>query len=771
MASLVTVLAVLCSGIFWKLASTGSQQSEVALEYWELRRRRVIANISEILKAAGRRPAKRVFSAVFDESEGVLVTKWPVAVPSRSAHLVEMTELLRRSLIEELREASAKADVNELEELIQLGRKAQRHLDSDLCKLELQEAADFLQKHGAIRRQQVWHLLRYCDTATLVWIGLGLAIKVVSQIPGPVRMLYVSATVTAASKGKDGLEEFHAAALTSFWLFVAEKLLQFAGRITMFRGEQMFTLRLKQEVYAACLRQDMEFFDTQRCGELQTRLNVDTQEVCRKVLYFPVRFIQFSFFLVFNLAMLLSANPRLVSATLSVMPLALLGNVVLMKRLQKYYSKIQLRAEASAGKTQEVLSNIRTVRSFAREQYELERYERDQEYEARVLNEVNLLQGGMQPLLHTISELSFFVGLYYGGLLITRGLLSPGEITTLVQGTQACTGVITDLFDMLPEMSKAVKPASRLCELLQRSSSIEVVNSEVPVSPVDQSVRDGGVEFENVHFAYASRPTSKVLQGLSFTAKGGEVVALVGATGCGKSTIVNLLLRFYAPSKGEIRFDGRSVADYDVHWLRRQVGVVAQEPLLFGTSIRDNLLYGVPPSKSMPSSPKSSHRVDDARLEEVCTLANAWEFIKQLPEGLTTEVGERGVQLSGGQKQRIAIARAILKRPKVLLLDEATSALDVESEQVVQRALDEVIRASACTTLVIAHRLATIQNATKIVFIAEGVAQESGPPAELAGKLDGLFARMLQVQGATGPDLANGIASKSSDSNVCNGHR
>lgn len=770
----VSFLAVAVGALFWRLQGGSSSRSDAQSESWEHRRHRAVARIAELLAAKGRRPARKVFLAMVDDLEDVLVTQKPVAVPRQSARLDEMSELLRQSLGAELQDAMRRGDVGEVEELRALGQRAQRHVDKTLCSSELDQAAAFLREQGTKGRRQIFRLLGFCDRETKFWLGLGLFIKVVSQIPGPLRMLHVSATVTAAARGSEGLEEFHQAAIMSFWLFAAEKLLQFAGRVTMFRGEQLFTVRLKREVYAACLRQDMAFFDAHRCGELQLRLNGDTKEVCQKVLYFPVRFVQFSFFLAFNLLTLLSANPRLVAATLSVLPVSLFGNLFLMRRLQKFYSRMQQRAEASAGMTQEVLSNIRTVRACAREPRELQRYERDQEYEARILGQVNLLQGMTQPFLHAISELSFFVGLYYGGVLISQGLLMPGEVITLVQGTQACTGVLTDLFDTLPEIAKAGRPASRICNLLEQRSSIET-DPFVEHTPVAASAPDsfapgstpaanggdsnGGVEFDDVRFAYPARREIQVLRGLSFTAKGGEVLALVGETGCGKSTVVNLLLRFYAPLSGRITFEGRPIEDYNVHWLRRQIGVVAQEPLLFGTSIRENLLYGA----STPEPDTEPH--DDEWLHRVCVLANAWEFIRQLPEGLSTEVGERGVQLSGGQKQRLAIARAIVKRPKVLLLDEATSALDVESEQVVQGALDEVIRASSCTTIVIAHRLATIRNASKIVVISEGVVQEEGSPRALAELPGGLYARMLRLQDSfSHSPVSNG------KEECCNGH-
>eukprot|EP00929_Paragymnodinium_shiwhaense_P102755 TRINITY_DN65983_c0_g1_i1.p1 TRINITY_DN65983_c0_g1~~TRINITY_DN65983_c0_g1_i1.p1 ORF type:complete len:904 (+),score=227.08 TRINITY_DN65983_c0_g1_i1:69-2780(+) len=758
MAWFVTVLAVAVGSLFWLLAGHGLVSSGRAdLEYWEHRRRRIVATIAELLSLPGRRPASKLFAAIYDEFEGVLVTERPISVPKRHARITEIVAVLSESLQCELREAFSRRDTTEVERLYGLGNKVQKALKQDHSDLlptfsdELIRASDFLKDEKRASRQQILRLFQFVDREVSTWLVIGLVIKVLSQIPSPMRMIYVSATITAASKGSEGLEEFSSAMKMSLLLFAVEKLMQFAGRITMFHGEQLFTLRLKKEVYAACLRQDMKFFDSHKCGELQNRLHLDTAEVCNKVLYFPVRFIQFLFFMLFSISVLMVRSPRLVLATLSVLPLSMFGNLVLAKRVQRYYGKIQKRADASACKTQEVLANIRIVRSFAREPYELRQYLHDQEYEARINTTVNVLQSMMAPLFHSLSELSFFVGLYYGGLLITQGLLEPGEVITLVQGTQACNAPLNDLFDVLPQIAKAAKPAGRICDLLERPQSIErlftsadaeaVLDASMADASPGSPSRDAGValEFEDVFFSFPSRPEVGVLRGLSFEAAPGEVVGLVGPTGCGKSTVMSLLMRFYQPDRGQISFDRRRLEDYDPYWLRRQIAIVAQEPLLFGTSLRENLLYGAAPAQAR------AWAGDDAKLQEACELAHAWEFVQQMPEGLSTEVGERGVQLSGGQKQRIAIARAIIRRPKVLLLDEATSALDVESEKVVQQALDEVVRASACTTIVIAHRLSTIQNVDKIVVMKDGAVGEQGAPRELAERPGGLYQRLLRL--------------------------
>eukprot|EP00928_Gymnodinium_smaydae_P045650 TRINITY_DN3039_c0_g1_i1.p1 TRINITY_DN3039_c0_g1~~TRINITY_DN3039_c0_g1_i1.p1 ORF type:complete len:944 (+),score=243.36 TRINITY_DN3039_c0_g1_i1:211-2832(+) len=747
----VTGLVLLATALFWQLAGKSLLlRSDSGLEFSERRRRRLAAEIADVLgRSPSRRPARRLWRAIFDEFEEVLVTSPPVCLSPEAARLQEMAAALRESLTRELQEATKRHDLAELQELLDLGRQAQRFLcGGDLCEAELQKAEAFLGSRCGSRTETMRRLLKFVDGQVAMWLGCGLLIKVVSQMPGPARMIYVSAAVTAASRGAEGLPDFYAAVRTALWLFAAEKLLQLTGRFTMFRGEQLFTVRLKKEVYTACLRQDMEFYDSHKCGELQNRLNVDTSEFCQKALYFPVRFIQFACFIVFNLVTLFIMNPRLVSATLAVLPFTMFGNLVVAKRVQRFYLRIKKRADHSASVTHEVLSNIRTVRSFAREDHELWRYGCDQEYEQRVSGLVNVLQSITAPFFDILSEVSFFVGLYYGGLLVSKGMLAPGEVITLVQGTQACNGPLNDLFDTLPQISRAVQPAARISDLLAREPRIEQrcgsgrVPDEAQLRRSDAAV-GGAVSFQDVHFAYPARRDVQVLRGLTFTAEPGEVVALVGATGCGKSTVMWLLMRFYQPASGEVRFDGQSLEAHNVYWLRRQIGLVQQEPLLFAGSIRDNLLYGVPTE----AVAAGEHHDFEEELREACQLACAWDFVRALPEGLSTEVGERGVQLSGGQKQRLAIARAMLKRPKVLLLDEATSALDVESEKVVQRAMDEVIRRSACTTLVIAHRLATVQSAAKVVVVESGVVAEEGPPAELALRPDGAFARLLRVQG------------------------
>jgi len=279
------------------------------------------------------------------------------------------------------------------------------------------------------------------------------------------------------------------------------------------------------------------------------------------------------------------------------------------------------------------------------------------------------------------------------------------------------------LTELYADVQRAAGSAERVFELLHRSPSI--ASGGRTLSPVK-----GQVAFDQVAFAYPTRPDVSVLQGFSLALAPGEVVALVGPSGAGKSTIASMLYRLYDPASGRLLLDGVPYAELDAEWLRRQVGVVAQEPLLFSTSIADNIRYGRP-------------EASDADVEAAAKMANAHSFISAFPEGYKTLVGERGIQLSGGQKQRVAIARAVLKDPRILILDEATSALDAESEHLVREALERLMQGR--TTLIIAHRLSTVKGANRVIVLDAGKVVQTGTHAALVGE-EGLYRRLVERQ-------------------------
>jgi ATP-binding cassette subfamily B protein len=280
------------------------------------------------------------------------------------------------------------------------------------------------------------------------------------------------------------------------------------------------------------------------------------------------------------------------------------------------------------------------------------------------------------------------------------------------------------LGDLWADFMRAAGAAERIFEILDRVATITNEGGEQPASV------EGRIELSHVDFSYPARPDAPVLQDLDLVIAPGEVVAVVGPSGAGKSTIAALLSRLYDPNGGKVLLDGRDLRTLDAVWLRRRVGVVAQEPLLFSTSIKENIRYG-------------RGTATDEEVEAAARAANAHEFIARFPEAYETKVGERGVQLSGGQKQRVAIARAVLKDPKVLILDEATSALDAESEHLVQQALDRLLEGR--TTLVIAHRLSTVKNADRVLVLDAGRVVQQGTHASLVGEA-GLYRKLVERQ-------------------------
>jgi ABC-type multidrug transport system fused ATPase/permease subunit len=317
------------------------------------------------------------------------------------------------------------------------------------------------------------------------------------------------------------------------------------------------------------------------------------------------------------------------------------------------------------------------------------------------------------------------VVIWYGAGLIREGSFDPGQLTTFVIYTAFVGGTMAGFADMFSQLQKTIGATQRVREILREASE--------PTAPVlSQAPRlEGRVTFDEVRFSYPTRSDIMVLNGLNLEVAPGEQIAIVGSSGAGKSTIANLLLRFYHPVSGTIFFDGKAADTYELSYIRSQMALVPQDVILFGGTIYDNILYGKPDAK-------------ESEVRESARKANAAEFIEGFPEGYQTIVGERGIQLSGGQRQRIAIARAILKNPGILILDEATSSLDSESETLVQQALETLM--AGRTSFVIAHRLSTVRNADKIIVLDKGLVAESGTHDDLIQKPNGIYKRLVELQ-------------------------
>ncbi|MCA9489350.1 MAG: ATP-binding cassette domain-containing protein [Myxococcales bacterium] len=488
-------------------------------------------------------------------------------------------------------------------------------------------------------------------------------------------------------------------------------------------GERVVT-RLRADLYRAILGQDTAFFDTTRTGELTSRLSSDTTVLQNTVTVNVSMGLRFGAGAIGGVAMLFWKSPQLTALAMLVVPLVAVGATIYGRALRRLSGEVQDALARSTEVAEETIGGLRTVRSFAREGTEVARYEEAVQDSFRLAARRALLMGMFSGGAGFAGYAAIALVVWYGGTLVTRGAMSVGELTAFVMYTLTVAFSIGALSGLYADFMKAVGASSRVFDLLDRKPALEGTGTQKL-----ETVR-GEVRLEGVVFHYPSRPDVRVLDGVDVTIEPGEVVALVGPSGSGKSTIAALVARFYDPDEGVVQLDGTDLTELDPHWIREQVGAVSQEPVLFATSIAENVRYGRPGAT-------------DEQLRTALDAANATTFVEGFPEGVQTRVGERGVQLSGGQKQRIAIARALLKDPKVLVLDEATSALDTESEHLVQEALDRLMKGR--TTLIIAHRLSTVRDADRVLVLDRGHIVEQGTHDELVAR-HGLYHRLVERQ-------------------------
>ena len=500
-----------------------------------------------------------------------------------------------------------------------------------------------------------------------------------------------------------------------------------AGRFYMVSwiGERI-SADLRAAVFDRAIGLSPEFFETARTGEILTRLTADTTLIQTVIGSVVSQWLRSALILAGGLIMLVAASAKLALIVVFLVP-AVVGPLILFGRRERKLSRAAQDRIADLGAyAEESFNAIRTVQAFTHE-------DRDRGHFAGLVGAslaTALRRVGTRArllLLVILLTFSAITGvLWFGGHEVLAGRMSPGALSAFVIYAVLVATSGATLSELWGDVQRAAGAAERLVELLAERPTIAA--PALPVVLPDPPL--GTLAFENVSFAYPSRPERAALHGLSFRVARGETLALVGPSGAGKSTIFQLLMRFYDPSAGVIRLDGEALVNLDPTAIRHRIGVVSQEPVLFAGSAADNIRYGKP----------------DASMDEIRAAADAalaTEFIERLPEGFGSFLGEKGFRLSGGQRQRIAIARAILRDPSVLLLDEATSALDAESERLVQIALERL--AQGRTTLVIAHRLATVRSADRILVIDEGELVASGTHEQLVGQ-SGLYARLAALQ-------------------------
>ncbi len=483
---------------------------------------------------------------------------------------------------------------------------------------------------------------------------------------------------------------------------------------------------LRKDTYNKLIRLPMSYFSQNRVGDMNSRIATDINMLSDTFTTVVAEFLRQSMLIVGGIAFLAYTSVELTLVMLGVVPLVAVFAVVFGRIIRRISKETQDRIADSNTIVEETLSGITNVKSFANEMYESIRYAKSTE---SIIEKA--LQGakarGFFASFIILALYGSIVGvIWYGARLVNQDEMSFGNLIQFVLYSVFVGASIGGIAEMYAQIQKAIGAAERILEIMdEEAEPYEATN------PAKISAISGSLKFDNVQFRYPSRPDISVLNGVSFDAKQGETIALVGPSGSGKSTIASMVLRFYNPDSGTITIDGINSKDMGLEFLRNQMAIVPQDVILFGGTIRENIEYGKP----------------GASLEEIISAAkkaNAHVFVDGFPEKYDTVVGERGIQLSGGQRQRVAIARAVLKDPRILILDEATSSLDSESERLVQEALDKLMVGR--TSIVIAHRLSTIRKADRILVLDKGKITENGRHEELLAKDGGLYRGLLELQ-------------------------
>jgi ABC-type multidrug transport system fused ATPase/permease subunit len=511
-----------------------------------------------------------------------------------------------------------------------------------------------------------------------------------------------------------------------FGVLIIQAILSFFRIYTFAQVSEKAMRDVRQTLYAKIITLPIFHFEKRRVGELMSRITSDITQLQDVLSITLAEFFRQIFTLVAGVALITYLSWKLTLFMLATFPVLVISAIVFGKFIRKISKKAQDELANTNIIVEETFQSIQAVKAFTNEQFEVNRYTKSLNKVLQEALKAATLRGGFVSFI-IFALFGGIVGVvWFGARLVAQGDLILADLLTFIFYTAFIGGSVGGLGDIYAQLQKTIGASDRILEILQDPSEMDVTDNSK-----SEAIDFGKIEIQDLHFSYPSRPSVEILKGISITIEPGQKVAIVGTSGTGKSTLAQLMMRFYQPNAGAILMGGQNIQDLDVLAWRKMVALVPQEVLLFGGSIRENIAYGKP----------------DATEEEIyqaAELAYAKEFIEAFPEKWDTLVGERGVKLSGGQRQRIAIARAILKNPHLLLLDEATSALDSESEKWVQSALEELMKNR--TSLIIAHRLSTIRSADQILVMEHGKIVEVGTHEILMAKKQGIYQKMVKLQ-------------------------
>jgi ABC-type multidrug transport system fused ATPase/permease subunit len=551
-----------------------------------------------------------------------------------------------------------------------------------------------------------------------------LAGKLVDVADGKLWQLPVSLPFTKSEGNPYVVNDITIIAVLLFVILFVQSTFSFLRVYLFAQVNERAMADLRQDVYSKMVSLPMAFFDKRRVGELISRITSDVSILQDTFSVTLAELFRQIATLIIGTAIIFFMAPQLTVFMLLTFPILVIAALVFGNFIRKLSRTTQDKLAEANIIVEETLQSVSIVKAFTNELFERHRYKKALDELVAVALKAARYRGVFISFIIFVLFGGIVALLWYGASLVQNGTMESGELLSFVLYTVFIGGSIAGLGDIYGQIQRAIGASERVIEIIGEEG-------EPSHAPTDEKIPKGDIQFDNVSFSYPTRRELTVLKNLNFKIHASEKVALVGPSGAGKSTIIQLVMRFYPIDTGQITLDNRPLDSYDLTTYRENVGIVPQEVILFGGTIRENIAYGRPGAS-------------ENDILEAANKANAMEFISRFPEGLETLVGERGVKLSGGQRQRIAIARAILKDPSLLILDEATSSLDAESEVLVQEALDELMKGR--TSIIIAHRLSTIRKVDRIFVIKDGEIVESGNHETLSAREEGLYRNLLELQ-------------------------